>query len=61
MGRKKTTLEEKWREQSEALKAQAAKMPHGKEREDLLRKARQLETASYVNEYLSSPELRPPK
>ena len=35
-------------------------LPQGKEREGLLRKARQQETASHVNEWLSSPGLAPP-
>jgi hypothetical protein len=35
--------------------------PPGKEREELLRKARQAETASRIDEWLSSPGLQPPK
>jgi hypothetical protein len=57
----KITMEQKWREQSEAAKNEAEKLPHGKERDALVRKARQLHTASQINEWLSSPELRPPK
>jgi hypothetical protein len=57
---KKSPLEKEWREQAEAFKAMAAGLPYGKEREELLRKARQLETASHINEWLSSRELRPP-
>ena len=34
----------------EASRCEAEQLPYGKEREELLRKARQLETASYVNE-----------
>jgi len=54
---RKITIEQKWHQQSEA----AEKLPHGKEREALVRKARQLHTASQMNEWLSSPELQPPK
>jgi hypothetical protein len=36
---KKITLEEKWRQQAEAAKKEAEKLPHGKEREALMRKA----------------------
>ena len=36
-------------------------LPNGKERELLLRKARQLETASHISEWLSSTELKPPQ
>jgi hypothetical protein len=36
-------------------------VPIGKERESLLRKARQLETASRIDEWLSSPGLQTPQ
>jgi hypothetical protein len=49
MGSKKLSPEQKWRELAEAVKREAEKLPYGKEREELLRKARQLETASHVN------------
>jgi hypothetical protein len=55
------TIEQKWHQQSEDAKNEAQKLPYGKEREALLRKARQLETASRINQWLSSPELKPPK
>jgi hypothetical protein len=57
----KPTIEEKWRQQSEAAKQEAEKLPHGKERDALMRKARRLQTASQINQWLSSPELRPPE
>jgi hypothetical protein len=57
---RKTTIEEKWRLQSQAAKHEAEKLPHGNVREALERKARQLETASQINQWLSSPELKPP-
>ena len=57
----KQTLEKKWREQSEAAKREAKKLPYGKQREHLLRMARQLQIASQINEWLSSPALQPPK
>jgi hypothetical protein len=56
----KITIEEKWLQQSETAKSEAEKLPHGKEREALARKARQLKTASQINQWLSSPELKPP-
>jgi hypothetical protein len=49
MKHKKLSLEEKWHEQAEALRREAELLPYG---EELLRKARQLETASHVNEWL---------
>jgi hypothetical protein len=57
---KKITLEQKWHRLSEAAKKEAEKLPHGKEREALLRKARQLETASQIDQWISSPALQPP-
>jgi hypothetical protein len=59
--RSKITIEEKWRQQSEAAKNEAEKLPHGRERDALERRARQLETASQVNQWISSPGLRPPE
>ena len=58
---RKISLEEKWHQQAEAYKQQAAQLPYGREREELLRKARQLETASHMNDWLSSPGLRSPE
>jgi hypothetical protein len=49
-----TTLE------AEKLRARARTLPHI-ERQPVLQKARQLETASHVNRWLSSPGLRAPK
>ena len=56
----KKTVEQKWHEQSEAAKQEAAKLPHGKLKSELLREARQLETASRISLWLSSPGLQPP-
>jgi hypothetical protein len=57
---KKKTVEQKWHEQSEAAKQEAAKLPHGKKKDQLLLEARQLQTASQINQWLSSPGLQPP-
>jgi hypothetical protein len=54
-------LWQKWHQQSEEAKGEAEKLPHGKEREALVRKARQLKTASQINQWLSSPGLKPPE
>ncbi|MHC2536957.1 hypothetical protein [Bradyrhizobium diazoefficiens] len=43
------------------LRAEAEKLPHGHERELLMRKVRQVETAMHVDEWVSSPGLQPPK
>jgi hypothetical protein len=55
----RTSTEQKWHEQSEQARNEAAKLPPGKERERLLRRARQLETASHINDWLSTPGLKP--
>jgi hypothetical protein len=57
----KPTIEQKWRQRIEEVKKEAVKLPHGNERDTLMTKARQLETASRINEWLKSPELQPPK
>ena len=57
---RKTTIEKKWHLLSEATRGEAEKLPPGKDREALERKARQLETASQINQWLSSAELKPP-
>ena len=57
----KTSLEERLASQARQLRERAKTLPHGAEREELLRKARQTETASHMSEWLSSPGLQPPK
>jgi hypothetical protein len=57
----KPTIEQKCRQRIEEVKTAAGKLPHGNERDALTKKVRQLETASHVNEWLSSPELQAPK
>jgi hypothetical protein len=57
----KITIEEKWHQQSEVAKNEAKNLPHGKERDALIKRARQLETASQINQWLSSPELKAPE
>jgi hypothetical protein len=57
----KLSFEERLANQARQLREQAKTLPPGVEREELLRKARQTETASHMNEWLSSPGLQPPK
>jgi len=47
--------------EAERLRQNARTVPFGKERDSLLRKARQLETASRIDEWLSSPGLQTPQ
>jgi hypothetical protein len=42
------------------LKDEAHKLPHGPQRDALLRKALQNETAAHVDQWLSSPGLQAP-
>jgi hypothetical protein len=55
------TLGDRLAHEAEGLRQKVRTMPVGKERERLLRKARQLETASHINEWLSSPGLQSPQ
>jgi hypothetical protein len=59
--RRKITIEQKLHQQSEEAKSEAEKLPYGKEREALVRKARQLKTASQIDRWIPSPALQPPK
>jgi hypothetical protein len=56
-----TTLEERLADGARRLREQAKTLRPDHEREALLRKARQHETASHLTEWLTSPGLRPPK
>jgi hypothetical protein len=56
----KKTTEQKWHRQSETVKDEAAKLPHGQLKDQLLQEACQLQTASQINLWLSSPGLQPP-
>jgi hypothetical protein len=47
-------------EQAERLRQQARTMPQGKERDKLMRRARQIETASHIEAWLKSPGLQSP-
>ena len=43
------------------LEKKAWRMPPGPERDNLLRRARQMDITSHLREWLSSPGLQPPK
>lgn len=53
-------FEDRLASEAARLREKAASLPAGIERDLLLRKARQAETASHINEWLSSPGLRSP-
>jgi hypothetical protein len=48
-------------EEAERLRAEAKLLPPGAKRDEMIRKARQAETAAHMNEWLTSPGLRPPE
>jgi len=56
-----TDLETRCAEEAKRLREQADLLPPGKLRDEVLRKARQAETASQMSEWLKSPGLQAPK
>lgn len=56
-----TTLDQRLSEEAQRLRKEARGTPPGIERERLIRKARQDETAAHMQEWLSSPGLQAPK
>jgi hypothetical protein len=60
--RHKRTFEERLEEEAKRFKQEAETLPLGsRAREMLLQRARQAETASHINGWLSSPGLTSPK
>jgi hypothetical protein len=57
----KPSFEQRLAQEAHRVKERAKTLPQGKERELLSRKAQQLETASRINEWISSPGLQPPR
>lgn len=53
-------LEERLEQMAEHCREKASHLPPGPERDALIRKARQAETASHLSEWVTSPGLRPP-
>lgn len=56
-----TSFEERLAQEAERVRAEAEILPEGTQRDLLLKKARQAETAAHINEWLTSPGLRPPR
>jgi len=54
------TFEERLAKEAERFRQAAEQAKPGMERELLLRRARQAETASHMSEWLKSPGLQPP-
>ena len=55
------SLEVRLAEEANRLREEAKLLPPGAQRSEVIRKARQAETASHINEWLISPGLRPPE
>jgi hypothetical protein len=55
------TFAERLTDQKARLEKQASKLVPGPERDDLLRKARQIDTARDIDEWLNSPGLQAPR
>jgi hypothetical protein len=54
-------LGERLIEEAKRARAEACQLPPGAEREDLLKKARQADTAAHINDWMNSSGLRPPE
>ncbi|MEH2485775.1 hypothetical protein V1280_001714 [Bradyrhizobium sp. AZCC 2230] len=55
------SLEERLAEEARRLREEAELLPHGPVRDAALRRARQAETGSHMNEWLTSRGLRSPE
>ncbi len=56
-----TPLQERLAMFSQELREKALMLPPGLEKDDLLRRARQADTASHLDDWANSPGLQPPK
>jgi hypothetical protein len=59
--RQTETLAERLQQASDRFRSEARLKPPGMEREILLKRARQADVAAHIDEWLSSPGLRPPR
>ena len=55
------TFDERLQQAADAAREAARRLPLGRERDALLKKARQTDVAAHINEWLSSPGLQSPK
>ena len=55
------SLEERLADEAKRLREEAELLPHGPDRDAILRKARQAETGSHVSEWLHSSGLQAPQ
>jgi hypothetical protein len=59
--RRNITLQDRIIAWAKEVRAHAATLPPGPDRDALLKKVRQAETATHLNDWANSPELQPPK
>jgi hypothetical protein len=55
------TFQERLAEQKARFEKQASRLKPGPERDELLRKAQQIDTARHINEWLNSGSLQAPR
>nr|WP_029583751.1 hypothetical protein [Bradyrhizobium sp. URHD0069] len=55
------TFPDRLAKEAERFRQEAETKPPGQERDDLLRKARQAETAAHIDQWINSPGLKPPE
>ena len=55
------TFPDRMAKEAERFRQEAETKPPGQERDGLLRKARQAETAAHIDQWIASPGLRPPE
>lgn len=56
-----TSLKDRLALFAQEVRDKAAKLKPGPERDDMLRKARQADTAAHLDDWANSPGLQPPK
>ena len=56
-----TSLQERIADWVEGVRVEAAALPPGRAREEILKKIRQAKTAMHLEEWANSPDLQPPK
>ena len=59
--RQQTTLQDRVIEWAKEVRDQAAALPPGPDRDMLLKKVRQAETALHLEDWVNSPGLQPPR
>lgn len=56
-----TSLEDRLADEARRLREEAELLPHGPVRDAAMRRVRQAETGSHINQWLRSPGLQPAK